>query len=82
MTTRPIEEGHGFFGLDFSFLTDAIGKLGKGIRFVFGSARVLGMALVGGAALLLLIQSMLYVRSGWGIGDFVAWTDESESGPF
>ncbi|SEK16288.1 MULTISPECIES: hypothetical protein [unclassified Variovorax] len=58
-----------------------IDRLIKGARFVSGSARVLGLVLVGAAAILLLIQSMLYVRTGWGVEDFAGWADDGAAGP-
>lgn len=81
MATGSIERDGGlsWAGFDFSAVADS--KLGKGVRFVFGSARVLGVVVLGAAAILLLIQSMLYVRTGWGIADFVAWADDGASGP-
>ena len=55
--------------------------MGRGVKFVSGSARVLGIAVIGMAMVLLLMQSMLYVRTGWGIEDFLGWADDSPAGP-
>lgn len=47
----------------------------------FGSARGLAITVVAAALVLRLVQSMLYVPSGWGIEDFLGWTDTTVGGP-
>lgn len=59
----------------------ALGRLGNGIGFVSGSARLLGIALAGAAMMMLLMRSMLYVRTGWGVEDFLGWADDGAAGP-
>lgn len=58
-----------------------IRRLDGGMRAVFGSARLLGVAVVGAALVLRLMQSMLYVRTGWGAEDFLGWADDGPAGP-
>lgn len=56
-------------------------RVGEGLAFVFGSARILGVALVSAGMIMLLLRSMLYVRTGWGVEDFMGWADEGAAGP-
>lgn len=60
---------------------DEAGALPQGARRVLDSARLLGVAVVGAALVMLLVGSMLHVRAGWGIEDFLGWSDDGITGP-
>ena len=45
------------------------------------STRQLGAAMAGTLLGLYLIQSALYVRSGWGVEDLLGWVDQGATGP-
>ncbi|VTU25107.1 hypothetical protein [Variovorax sp. RA8] len=63
------------------FLDAAARRAGEGLAFVFGSARILGVALVSAGMIMLLLRSMLYVRTGWGVEDYLGWADDGPAGP-
>lgn len=63
------------------FVDVPVRKVGEGLAFVFASARVLGVTLASAGMILLLMRSMLYVRTGWGVEDFMGWADEGAAGP-
>lgn len=68
--------------LDALGITDrAWANVGERLRQPLASTRMLGAAVVGTMLGLYLIQSALYVRSGWGIEDLLGWVDQSAAGP-